>query len=697
MYLLLNIFFSYVSYNLIIRLTSCLYDYNLDLGDYSSIYTLLFSFVLSLIYTDYIYDFKHEYPKIPVSLLFIKISFILTGISFIIVFIIVYSLLFTSPIYCSDGSEDGQPPLSFHKKIVDMHKNRNKLVPIQSNSNEQFDNSEVDSSKSNLEKGLTVKTLNYIEFMELYKKSPVVLDKNEYYNKNILDVYLNSHYDRVPVENNKISEFYLSQCEYTGNKKNLNPLIVGSFNNSLQHGILTPFTPIPNLYPNLDENVYDNLDGYESDATIKPKIKVEYNISSTVKKYLVSFLGDKVKFENPSNSDNINYLTSERISMFNLKQDFQTKDFWTNYANLLNLKIKGKINTLDFKACILDLAYIASKQHIENLNYTELLNALYDNDCFPSIFFDKPIYMNGKFSTYLTELNVLPLFNKTQDIFNTQGLFYTLDSNFRYRGIDSIMNYFENSIFIPYESLTKALIFKGSLLGNFNNSHKELLNKLTYLLDLKFYYFEWVNFKGVAYHSYIEANSLNQVYDLYLHERGKFTDKFFELFYLEPLYSQNSLIPGSLRFITQDDVTISINPYSKKNIFSLNIEKVKDIIERMSDISLTRECLNQKLGLNDFKNYKECREDLISLVTHYEFLKKLERAIKIEDALNLIQTNEGFLENKWLNDLNDEFGYQHFTSVPDSIDFSIHNTLLDKEFNTIQVNIEYSFFKKDKD
>lgn len=42
MYLFLNIFYSLTSLLIILRLTNCLYSYNIDLADYSSIYTTLF-------------------------------------------------------------------------------------------------------------------------------------------------------------------------------------------------------------------------------------------------------------------------------------------------------------------------------------------------------------------------------------------------------------------------------------------------------------------------------------------------------------------------------------------------------------------------------------------------------------------------------------------------------------------------------
>lgn len=99
-------------------------------------------------------------------------------------------------------------------------------------------------------------------------------------------------------------------------------------------------------------------------------------------------------------------LPFEKIGIYGLDSYFYNNDFWNCYCKLYKSNIQGKINTYDFKSLVLYLSYFSSKQHIENITFdyiTDLITDPYKNNVIPGKYFDYPIYMNGKYTTFITK------------------------------------------------------------------------------------------------------------------------------------------------------------------------------------------------------------------------------------------------------------------------------------------------------
>lgn len=109
--------------------------------------------------------------------------------------------------------------------------------------------------------------------------------------------------------------------------------------------------------------------------------------------------------------------------------------------------------------------------------------------------------------------------------------------------------------------------------------HKEFLNRLTYFYDLKAYYFEYKNFLGDYYAVYIQANTLNQVFDFYKYHKQLVINDFNILFNTHYLgYNKEIYIPVGLKFIKPDDVITVNNSVTNEKQNYLRIYKVEDII-----------------------------------------------------------------------------------------------------------------------
>lgn len=130
MYLFLNIFYSLTSLLIILRLTNCLYSYNIDLADYSSIYTTLFSFTFSLMYIYYVSEDNFEYPLIePKSFIIVNRMFTLTIFSFIIILVSYLSHIFIPVVHCCDGSNDPGPSTkTFIQKNINVQRQEIKAL-----------------------------------------------------------------------------------------------------------------------------------------------------------------------------------------------------------------------------------------------------------------------------------------------------------------------------------------------------------------------------------------------------------------------------------------------------------------------------------------------------------------------------------------------------------------------------------------
>lgn len=105
-YYIYNIICFSLSIFIINRIETSLLAFNQDIGEYTYIYSMIISFILAIIYIDYISTNKIKYSKIILNRIGIIMQFVLIFSIIWLIFSLLLNLKIFNTIYCSDGSEN---------------------------------------------------------------------------------------------------------------------------------------------------------------------------------------------------------------------------------------------------------------------------------------------------------------------------------------------------------------------------------------------------------------------------------------------------------------------------------------------------------------------------------------------------------------------------------------------------------------